>query len=616
VAAEVIAGKYRIIREIARSNDVVYEAIDTTMGRRVAVKELVIPPNLTGEARRERIERFNREARAAGKLSHPNIVTVYDFGEDSGRYYIAMEYLEGGTLRDRLQANGALPIHEALSIARQILSALAHAHAHKVIHRDVKPDNIHILPEGLIKLTDFGIARLTEEASLTGDGQVFGTPSYMSPEQIEGRSIDHRSDLFSTAVVLYEMLSGRKPFTGDSVVSITYAIMNADPPPLVGVPYPVEQVVRQGLAKDPAQRFQSAEAMRQALIEAEALAQRLPDIQSQPPAMFFPARAPTPSAPSPSPWQTAFPAPGVQSPSPPAPTIGVPAPTAVPPVYPAATQQPIPAQQASPVAGPFATWGAPQPAGQAGPPPPFVRRSSGIVIPEGVKTFFNVLIISFVLAGIVLGGVLLFMQSYEEHQRTGASQALQLRLSEANRRVELGDLEGAAGIYEEILKASPNSTAGIVARSSLAETLNRLGVKAAQTGRYADAERYFKAVLDLYDRYGEALTEEDRVRMQRAAENLDAVRSHMQISGPDSGASEGIGAETGTGAYSDEGMARLQAQASRANELLRQGEEAFVEGDTGRARELWTEAAAAAPGTLPARTALERLQATEPPPRF
>src|ERR1041384_5665835 len=251
MSTDIIANRYRIVREIARSNDVVYEAIDQSMGRRLAVKELSLPPNLTGQAKRERIERFNREARAAGKLQHPNIVTVYNFGESDGRHFTAMEYLEGGTLRDAIQARGALPLHEAEDISGQVLSALSLAHANKVVHRDVKPDNIHILAGGQVKLTDFGIARLTEEASLTGEGQVFGTPRYMDTEQIEGRFVNHRSDLFSLAVVLYEMLAGRKPFTGDSVVSITYSIMHNDPAPLVGIPFGVEQVIFRALKKDP-----------------------------------------------------------------------------------------------------------------------------------------------------------------------------------------------------------------------------------------------------------------------------------------------------------------------------------------------------------------------------
>src|SRR5215468_1401861 len=160
MSTDIIANRYRIVREIARSNDVVYEAIDQSMGRRLAVKELSLPPNLTGQAKRERIERFNREARAAGKLSHPNIVTVYAFGDHDGRHFIAMEYLEGQTLRDVLQARGAVSLQEALEIIAQVLSGLAHAHSRKVVHRDIKPDNIQILPGGQIKLTDFGIARL------------------------------------------------------------------------------------------------------------------------------------------------------------------------------------------------------------------------------------------------------------------------------------------------------------------------------------------------------------------------------------------------------------------------------------------------------------------------
>ncbi len=269
VNGTIIKGKYRIVREIARSNDIVFEAMDVALNRRVALKELNIAPGMTGQAKRERIERFEREARAAGKLSHPNIVTIYDHWEENGRHFIAMEYLDGQTLRDVMQVRHTLPHKEAIDIAAQMLAALAHAHHHKVIHRDIKPDNIFILPGGHVKLTDFGIARLSEEPALTSNGQVFGTPSYMSPEQIEGKHIDHRSDLFSLGVLLYEMLAGRKPFTGDSVISITYAIMNAEPSPLIGVPQGIEQVIRRALQKRPEQRQISADQMRQDLMYAE-----------------------------------------------------------------------------------------------------------------------------------------------------------------------------------------------------------------------------------------------------------------------------------------------------------------------------------------------------------
>ncbi len=275
---DTVRGKYRIVREIARSNDIVYEAMDTGLNRRLAIKELNIAPGMTGQARRERVERFEREAHATSRLQHQNIVTIYDHWEEKGRHFIAMEYLDGQTLRDMMQAQGALPLKDAINIAAQTLSALAHAHDRKVIHRDIKPDNIFVLPGGHVKLTDFGIARLTEQPALTSNGQVFGTPSYMSPEQIEGKHIDHRSDLFSVGVLLYEMLAGRKPFTGDSVISITYAIMNAPAPALSGIPGGVEQVIHRALSKRPEQRQMSADQMRQDLQSAE-----------QTPAVFLPS---------------------------------------------------------------------------------------------------------------------------------------------------------------------------------------------------------------------------------------------------------------------------------------------------------------------------------------
>lgn len=261
-------GRYVLVREIARSNDVVWEATDPQMNRRVAVKELALPATLNGAARRDRIERFYREARAAGAMSHPGIVTIYEVGEDDGRYFIAMEYLEGQTLRGRLAAGGGLPLVEAIRITSALCDALSYAHARGVIHRDIKPDNVHLLPGGEVKLTDFGIARITHEESLTMDGQIFGTPSYMSPEQIVGKNIDTRSDVFSVGILLYEMLSGRKPFTGDSVVTITYRILHDELPALAGVPAGVDAVVRRATAKEPGARFASTADLKTALTQA------------------------------------------------------------------------------------------------------------------------------------------------------------------------------------------------------------------------------------------------------------------------------------------------------------------------------------------------------------
>jgi len=291
VSSNTVLGKYRIIREIARSNDIVYEAIDPTMARRVAVKELQLPPHLAGAQKRERIERFYREAKAAGTLSHRNIVTIHDVGQENDRHFLVMEYLEGQSLRDILQMQGALPLKETVEITLQLCDALSYAHSRGVVHRDVKPDNVHILPGGVIKLTDFGIARITAEPSITTQGQVFGTPSYMSPEQVASHTVDHRTDLFSLGITLYEMLTGRKPFVGDSVITITYNIMNNQPTMPVGIPGPLQQILQRALAKDPNLRYQNAAAMA-ADLRAEKFALTSPQPSAahvgQPPLTFAP----------------------------------------------------------------------------------------------------------------------------------------------------------------------------------------------------------------------------------------------------------------------------------------------------------------------------------------
>lgn len=267
-------GKYQIIREIARSNDIVYEAYDPIMNRRVAIKELNMPGGANDSQRQERVRRFQREVKAAGSLAHPGIVTIYEVEEDQGRHYMAMEYLDGKTLRNELDTVGLLPPERALEIAIAVLEALEFAHDNGVIHRDIKPENIQLLSNGRVKLTDFGIARLTFEPNITIDGQVFGTPSYMSPEQVVGKEIDARSDLFSVGSVLYEMLSGQKAFPGDSVVSISYAIMNTEPVIPTSVSYSVQDLLRNLLSKTVTTRTPSTAAAiaaaRQALQEIKA----------------------------------------------------------------------------------------------------------------------------------------------------------------------------------------------------------------------------------------------------------------------------------------------------------------------------------------------------------
>lgn len=266
-------GQYQIIREIARSNDIVYEAYDPLMNRRVAVKELSMPAGMTDAQKTDRISRFKREAQAAGTLNHPNIMTVYSFAEDAGRTFMAMEFLDGHTLRNEIDTKGFLSVERAVEIATAVLEGLGHAHSKGVIHRDIKPDNVQILSNGGVKITDFGIARLTFQPNLTMDGQVFGTPSYMSPEQVVGRDIDARSDLFSVAVLLYEMVSGQKPFAGDSVVSITYAIMNKEPQQPSQCDWALWQVLNRALDKSPQLRYAGATEMIDALRDARKQAQ-------------------------------------------------------------------------------------------------------------------------------------------------------------------------------------------------------------------------------------------------------------------------------------------------------------------------------------------------------
>jgi len=262
-------GKYQIIREIARSNDIVYEGYDPLMTRRVAVKELNMPGGATPQQQEDRVSRFKREAQAAGRLNHPNIMTVYDVEEDGGRLFMAMEYLDGGTLRSEIDGAGKLSAERAVEISLKVLAGLEHAHGQGVVHRDIKPDNVQILTNGSIKITDFGIARLTFQPNLTMDGQVFGTPSYMSPEQVVGKDIDPRSDIFSVGVMLYEMITGVKPFIGDSVVAITYAIMNREPEPMPeGIPWALSEAIRKSLEKTPHLRFDDAASMARALEEA------------------------------------------------------------------------------------------------------------------------------------------------------------------------------------------------------------------------------------------------------------------------------------------------------------------------------------------------------------
>ena len=252
----------------------VYLAEDTQLGRKVALK--VLPPELTRD--RERLERLEREARAVAALNHPNIVTLHSVEEADGVRFLTMEYVEGRTLAESLPAGG-LPTKRFFEVAVPLAEALAAAHEKGVIHRDLKPGNVMVTPEGRVKVLDFGLAKLTQAEgtaasqlsteAVTGEGRVAGTVPYMSPEQIEGRPIDHRSDIFSLGVVLYEMATGRRPFTGDSSPALISSILRDAPLPVSGsrpdLPEPLGGVLSRCLDKDPRQRYQSALDVRHAL---------------------------------------------------------------------------------------------------------------------------------------------------------------------------------------------------------------------------------------------------------------------------------------------------------------------------------------------------------------
>lgn len=259
-------GRYRVLREVGRgAMGVVFLARDDRIGRNVAIKALRIDANLPEEDKAQVAERFEREARAAGMLSHPNIVTVHDVGEQDGVPYIAMEYLEGATLAEKA-SEGPLSIEQASRIISQVLSALAYAHARDVVHRDIKPDNAFILPDGRVKVADFGIARISSSVTMTQVGQVMGTPGYMSPEQVRGETVGPPSDIFSAGVLLYELLTGAAAFGSTSATSIMYKIVHEEPTAahLVNpaVPLHLEAVIAKATAKDPQARYCGAAEMR------------------------------------------------------------------------------------------------------------------------------------------------------------------------------------------------------------------------------------------------------------------------------------------------------------------------------------------------------------------
>jgi serine/threonine-protein kinase len=276
-------GRYRIVSELGRgAMGVVYGAEDPMLSRKVAIKTILMSADLQERAEYE--PRFYQEAKAAGSLNHPNIITIYDIGREGDMAFMAMELIEGVELRS-LILNGQLTLPRALNIAAQVAEGIASAHEKGVIHRDIKPGNVMVLRGDVAKIMDFGIARLRTSDVKTATGMLLGSPKYMSPEQIVGRALDHRSDIFSLGVVIYEMIVGVAPFNGPDLPALMHAIAGAEPAPpsrmMAGAPRMLDLIIAKALAKKVDDRYQDA---RELAADLRACREALPAQAPQAPA--------------------------------------------------------------------------------------------------------------------------------------------------------------------------------------------------------------------------------------------------------------------------------------------------------------------------------------------
>ncbi|MEE9263950.1 MAG: serine/threonine-protein kinase, partial [Vicinamibacteria bacterium] len=258
-------GKYTVVGKVGEgAMGEVFKAHDPVLNRFVAIKTIVSGLDTQDDLRR----RFQREAQAAAQLNHPNIVAVYDFGEDKGKIFMAMELLEGTDLREIIRQRKSLTLDEKLRMMEQVCDGLSFAHEKEIVHRDLKPGNIHILPNGQVKIMDFGLARLAS-SDMTKTGLILGTPNYMSPEQVQAKKVDVRSDVFSLGALFYELMSYQKPFSAESIHATMFKVVQCEREPLdklvPDLPRPFIEIIDKALQKEPGDRFQNAGAVFQAL---------------------------------------------------------------------------------------------------------------------------------------------------------------------------------------------------------------------------------------------------------------------------------------------------------------------------------------------------------------
>lgn len=258
-------GKYKIIGELGKgAMGIVYKAIDPDINREVAIKLIRFDMISEDSEKEDAARRFIREAQSAGNLEHPNIITIYEVGREDNQTFIVMQYVDGESLKQVISTGKKFPPFEAVDLMVCLCDALDFAHQNKIIHRDIKPGNILLDKQGRPYLVDFGVARM-EMSTMTQSGTIVGTPSYMSPEQIQGIKVDARADIFSLGVIIYEMLTGKRPFEGDHITTIVYKIMNEEPTNIRemkrDLPEGFEDIIKKALAKDPNQRYQNCKEL-------------------------------------------------------------------------------------------------------------------------------------------------------------------------------------------------------------------------------------------------------------------------------------------------------------------------------------------------------------------